>query len=154
MRDPVFVVEAVKFVAVVVANILVPVALRLPVFVVPKFPILAKRLVNIPVTLFIRFATILLAVVVPVKLRPFKVEMFEVAMTPFTVVVKVLEAPLRVKVLIVEEANRELTDVVDITPFTLETRLEPEVVSELADITEEVATTPLTVVVRVLPLSD
>lgn len=154
MRDPVFVVEAVKFVAVVVANILVPVALRLPVLVVPKFPILAKRLVNIPVTLFIRFATILLAVVVPVKLRPFKEEMFEVAMTPFTVVVKVLEAPLRVKVLVVEEANRELTDVVEITPFTLETRLEPEVVSELADITEEVATTPFTVVVRVLPLSD
>ena len=51
-------------------------------------------------------------------------------------------------------ANNPLTDVVEITPFTLETRLEPEVVSELADITEEVATTPFTVVVRVLPLSD
>ena len=51
-------------------------------------------------------------------------------------------------------ANNPLTDVVEITPFTLETRLEPEVVSELADITEEVATTPFIVVVRVLPLSD
>ena len=154
MRDPVFVVEAVKFVAVVVANILVPVALRLPVFVVPKFPIFAKRLVNIPVTLFIRFATILLAVVVPVKLRPFKVEMFEVAITPFTVVVKVLEAPLRVKVLVVEEANSPLTDVVDITPLTLETRLDPEVVNVLLEITLLVATTPLTVVVSVLPVND
>ena len=44
INDPVFVVEAVKFVAVVVANILVPVALRLPVLVVPKFPILAKKI--------------------------------------------------------------------------------------------------------------
>ena len=117
--------------AVVVAKVAVPVAFRLPVFVVPKFPILAKRLVNIPVTLFTRLATILFAVVVPVKLRPFKVEMFEVAMTPFTVLVKVLEAPLRVKVLVVEEANSPDTEVVEIIPFTLDTKLDPEVVREL-----------------------
>ena len=100
---------------------MVPVAVKLEVLTAPKFPIFAKRLANIPVTELIILATILFAVVVPVKLRPFKVEIFEVAITPFTVVVKVLEAPLRVKVLVVEEANRELTDVVDITPFTLET---------------------------------
>ena len=54
----------------------------------------------------------------------------------------------------VELANSAPTDVVDITPFTLETRLEPEVVSELLEMTELVATTPFIVVVRVLPLND
>ena len=58
----------------------------------------------------------------PVRLILFRVIMSVDVDTPFTVEVKVLEAPVRV--------------------------------SELLDITLLVATTPLTVVVSVLPLSD
>ena len=115
MRDPVFVVEAVKFVAVVVANILVPVALRLPVLVVPKFPILAKRFWNIPVTELIRLETIESAVVVPVSEMLFREDILLVEITPLTFEVKVL-------VVVAYERLFEFTKfvvVVDMTPFTL-----------------------------------
>ena len=51
-------------------------------------------------------------------------------------------------------ANSALTEVVEITPFTLETRLDPEVVSELFEITLLVATTPFTFEVNIFPVTD
>ena len=52
----------------------------------------------------------------------------------------------------VELANRPDTEVVDITPLTLDTRSDPEVVNELLEIILVVALTPLTVPVSTLPV--
>ena len=53
---------------------------------------------------------------------------------------------------VVDEATILVSDVVDVTPFTADTRSVPEVVSEFDPMTLLVAETPLIVVVRTLPV--
>ena len=66
--------------------------------------------------------------------------------TPFTVVVNELADEL---------LDTEFTAVVvEVTPFTLEVITLPPLVTVLEEITEDVAVTPLIVVVKVLPTRD
>ena len=76
----------------------------------------------------------------------------DVATLPFTVEVNVFEAAP--STLVVLLATRLVKSVVVATPFTVEVSTDPDVPSTLLEMTEEVATTPFTVVVRVLPLRD
>ena len=110
--------------------------------------------------------------------KRFEVTADVVATTPFTVVVIVL--PEVVAELVVDDATMPASDVVEVTPLTFETRFVPDVerpfeltavvvdttpftsvvitlpleVSVLLPMTDEVAETPLMVVVRTLPESD
>ena len=61
------------------------------------------------------------------------------------VIIEVAVAKLKVLLLIIVE--------VEITPFTDEVAILPEVVKLLEDMTDVVATTPLTVEVKTLPLT-
>ena len=138
----------------VVAKAVVPVATKLEVLTAPKFPIFAKRFWNIPVTLFIKLETIESAVVVPVKLILFRLTTLLVEITPFMLEINVLVVVAKDNMLEVEDANNPLTEVVDITPLTLDIKSDPNVVRELFEITLLVAATPFIVVVRMLPLND
>ena len=110
--------------------------------------------------------------------KRFEVTAVVVAATPLTVVVIVL--PEVVAELVVDDATMPASDVVEVTPLTFETRFVPDVerpfeltavvvdttpftsvvitlpleVSVLLPMTDEVAETPLMVVVRTLPESD
>jgi hypothetical protein len=74
--------------------------------------------------------------------------------TPSTIVAKVLVVVERV--LVVVAAIRLARDVVEITPFTLDVMIDVDVAKEILfeEMTDDVATTPFMVVIRVLPLSD
>ena len=95
-----------------------------------------------PFTVLVATDPLKASVFVVVEVRPVSVV---VAITPFTVVVRIF-------VVVAKFTVFEFTKVeVDITPFTDEVAMLPPVVKELFEITELVATTPFTVVVRVLP---
>ena len=72
--------------------------------------------------------------------------------TPFTVEVRMLVVVAKLIEFVVDEATILVSDVVDVTPFTADTRSVPEVVSEFDPMTLLVAETPLIVVVRTLPV--
>ena len=112
------------------------------------------------------------------EVKTFEVTADVVAATPLTVVVIVL--PEVVAELVVDDATMPASDVVEVTPLTFETRFVPDVerpfeltavvvdttpftsvvitlpleVSVLLPMTDEVAETPLIVVVKTLPVND
>ena len=124
----------------VVERLVVPVALRLPVVVVPKLAMLANRLVNNPVTawtkllnillLVILFAVKLSAVVVPFSFILFNSEILVVADSPFTILVNILVVVAKFILFVVDD-NTALIEVVAITPLTLEIRTDPDEVNVL-----------------------
>jgi hypothetical protein len=73
----------------------------------------------------------------------------DVATFPFTVDVRVF--PERARALFVDDATRSLRFIVVAIPFTVDVRSVPVTSSPFEDTTEDVAVTPLIVVVKVLP---
>ena len=82
------------------------------------------------------------------------VSILVVATFPFTVEVKSPVPVAYVTRLVVLLATRLVKSVVVATPFTVEVSIDPDVPSTLEEMTEEVATTPLMLVVSTLPESD
>lgn len=80
--------------------------------------------------------------------------MLVVLTTPFTVEVSVFVDVAKLIVFVVAPAIAPVRDVVLVTPFTFDTKSVPDVESVLLPITEDVAETPLIVVVRTFPERD
>ena len=139
----------------VVARLVVPVALRLAVLVVPKEAIFEKRLVKTPVTACTNVEKILLAVrfwavVVPFNLIPVSSLIVVVVATPFTVEVRVLVEVANDKLLVVPAAIALASEVVAVIPFRVDDSTTPEVERTLELMIEVDEATPFTLVVMML----
>ena len=127
---------------------LVPVAL-------PKVKLLALVVLAFKIFVLILLANILAATVVPSKDKLVSPLMVAVLVMPSTVLVIKLVVDEKLKVFVVVAEMSEAMEVVEITPFTLVviTPVEVEKVTRLLDMTDEVADTPFTVVVKVFPVT-
>jgi hypothetical protein len=108
----------------------------------------AKMALIFPITAFA-------IVVVPSRDKLVKPLMVVVEVIPLTTLVIKLVVEEKLKLLVVVAAIKEASEVVEITPLTLVV-ITPVLVAKvtvLLDMTDEVALTPFTVVVSVLPLS-
>jgi hypothetical protein len=145
VKKPLVVVELVM---VALADTSDPVVVSPVVLVVLAFVVLAFTIFELRRFVFITFAA-----VVPSKLKLVNPLIVVVETIPSTMLVIKLVVDEKDRVFVVVAVIRDDREVVEITPFMLVVMIPVEVakVTELFDITDDVATTPLTVVVRVLP---